>query len=96
MSTTRPPFLKLVAHNDDAALFGRQAFENLKWSARAMANNLAAVSNGSGSTTELLHQIRDVAAAIEDAEVHAPLERVAAQMAEALGSTGRAESLRRV
>lgn len=88
MITQSPPKLTLVVHNDDSVLQGRQAFANLTWASRALAANLTALGSGSGCANELIHQIRDLACAIDDAEALTSLERVSAQLADSLLSQG--------
>ncbi|MCA1654448.1 MAG: hypothetical protein ABR588_05165 [Sphingomicrobium sp.] len=84
MANDLPPTLRLVVHNDDGVLLGRQAFANLKWATRGMVPNLLAVINGSGDAGELLYQLADLAAAIEDAGQLASSEMLAAELRDVL------------
>ena len=76
MASGTPPFLTVVAHNDVTALRSRQALTNLQWSTRAMAANLLAIMDGSGSANDLAHQILDLANAVEEATERTSAESV--------------------
>jgi hypothetical protein len=84
MSERQPSGLRLVSTTNEVVLRKRQAFENVKWTSRAMAANLIALAAGAGCSNDLLHQIRDLAAAIDDAEECSSPEHVADHLSQAL------------